>query len=254
MWSWIWSYRIDSHAMNLTARRLLLSVSLFATSVPALLAQTQAELKQRMDLVLEKKEGASVRVVEPNYVFLTGDKLRFRLRSDVNGFLYVLDRGSSGQWRQLFPRDELTQSRRVSAGHDYLIPASGSGWFEVSGPSGYDSVYFLISPIDLGKTLPEGSQSASDSETNDAAALAAATPRCDDELFRSRGECLDSNAGLKPLAKGEALPGKFSDLPVENSRDLIVVDGAKGSTVSSTEPFEAPTIYRFRIAHKIAQK
>ena len=241
--------------MSLGVRRVLLGMSLFATSVPAPFAQTQAELKPRMDLVLEKKEGVSVKVVEPNYVFLTGDKLRFRLRSDVNGFLYVLDRGSSGQWRQLFPRDELTQSRRVSAGHDYLIPASGSGWFEVDGPSGYDNVYFLISPVDLGKTLPGGNQNASSNEANDAAAaLAAATPRCDDELFRSRGECLDSNAGLKPLAKGEALPDKFSDLPVENSRDLILVDGSKGSTVSSTEPFEAPTIYRFRIAHKVAQK
>src|SRR5579884_1900910 len=174
------------------SRGVFLGASLVAIGVAALFAQTQAELKQRMDLLLEKKDGASVKAVEPNYVFLTGDKLRFRLRSDVNGFLYVLDRGSSGQWRQLFPRDELSQSRRVAAGHDYLIPASGSGWFEVSGPSGYDNVYFLISPVDLGKTLPGGNQNASSNEANDAAALAAATPRCDDELFRSRGECLDS--------------------------------------------------------------
>jgi len=34
------------------------------------------------------------------------------------------------------------------------------------------------------------------------------------------------------------------------SRDLIVVDNAKDTSVSSTEPFEGPSIYRFRIAHK----
>jgi len=214
------------------------------------IAQPPAEVNRRVDLLLEKKEGTSVRTVDPNYVFSTGDRIRFRLKSAVNGYLYVMNQGSSGSWQQLFPRDELTQSRRVTNSKQYLVPASGSGWFLVAGPPGYDNVYFLISPVDLGKS-PSGSgaQQPSSAEA-DAAAFATATPRCDDELFRARGECLDKHAGLKPLDRGESLPDKFSQFSAMTSRDLIIVDNAKDTSISSTEPFEGPSIYRFRIAHK----
>ncbi|HEY7303582.1 MAG TPA: DUF4384 domain-containing protein [Bryobacteraceae bacterium] len=213
-------------------------------------AQGQAEVNRRIDLVLEKKEGTSLRTVDPNYVFSGGDKIRFRLKSAVDGYLYVMNRGSSGSWQQLFPRDELAQSRRVTGSKQYLVPASGTGWFQVTGPPGYDNVYFLISPVDLGKSPSGAGRQQSPSAEADAAAFATATPRCDDELFRARGECLDTHAGLKPLDKGEALPDRFSQFSGTTSRDLIVVDKAKDTSISSTEPFEGPSIYRFRIAHK----
>ncbi len=223
---------------------------LLALSPAVIRAQAQAELNHRIDLTLEKKEGASVRTVDPNYVFSAGDKIRFRLKSAVNGYLYVMDQGSSGSWQQLFPRDELAQSRRVASGKQYLVPASGSGWFQVAGPPGYDNVYFLVSPVDLGKSLPNSGRQQQSSTEDPAAAFATATPRCDDELFRTHGECLDTHAGLKPIDKGETLPEKFSQFSVMTSRDLIVVDNSKDTSVSSTEPFEGPSVYRFRIAHK----
>ena len=225
---------------------------LLLTGTSMAVAQSQAEVNRRVDLILEKKEANGVRAVNAEFVFATGDKIRFRFRSAVNGYLYVMDQGSSGTWQQLYPRNELTQSRHILAGKDYLVPASGAGWFEVTGPPGYDNVYFLISPMDLGKTLPATSKPSeeTDSHTEDAAAFATATPRCDDKLFETQGECLDTNAGLKPLGKNEALPKKLSQLPAETSRDLIVVDNPKDTSVSSTEPFAAPSIFRFRIAHK----
>ena len=214
--------------------------------------QNQAEVNRRLDLVLEKKEGNGIRVMSAEFVFARGDKIRFRFRSAVNGYLYVMDKGSSGTWQQLYPRDELTQSRHIASGKDYLVPASGSGWFQVTGPAGYDNVYFLISPMDLGKTLPSADTASTDDASSKAAAdaFATATPRCNDELLQTRGECLDTNAGLKPLGKNEALPDKFAQVPAQTSRDLIVVDNAKDTAVSSTEPFQAPSIFRFRIAHK----
>jgi hypothetical protein len=224
---------------------------LFLTAIAFGNGQGQAEVNHRIDLVLEQKLGSSVRTVDPNYVFSTGAKVRFRLKSAVNGFLYVMDQGSSGKWQQLFPRDELAQSREVGAGKNYLIPASGAGWFQVSGPPGYDNVYFLVSPMDLGKTLPNGGhQENSSTAAADAAAFATATPRCDDELFRTHGECLDAHAGLKPIEKGESLPDRLPAMQGATSRDLIIVDNSKDTSISSTAPFDGPAIYRFRIAHK----
>ncbi len=216
-------------------------------------AQKEAPLNHRIDLVLEKKDGTSAQKMDPTHVFAEGDLIRFRLKSGVNGFLYVINQGSSGKFEQLFPRAGENQDRAVKAGREYVIPDSETGWFRIQAPAGYETVYFLISPMDLGKSLPSGApggQSSSEQQQADMKAFETATPRCDDEVFRSRGECVDSNAGLKPVQQGERMPEKLSQVPVMTSRDMVVVKESNDTTVSSTEPFEAPVIYHFRIAHK----
>lgn len=218
--------------------------------------QTQAKLNRRYDLILEKKDGTTARVMDPAHVFEEGDLIRFRLRPGVNGYLYVLNHGSSGKYEQLFPRIGQSEGREVHNGHDYVIPDSESGWFKIAGPPGYEIVYFLISPLDLGRSLfahaPEeqAQQNAnSHAETPEEKAFESATPRCDDELFRARGECLDTKAGLKPVAPGEALPSNLPQVSA-GSRDLVVVKESNDTSVSSTEPFDAPVVYHFKIAHK----
>lgn len=222
-------------------------------------AQKGAALNPRVDLILEKKEGNTVRQMDPTHVFAEGDWIRFRVRSGINGFLYVMNRNSSGKYEQLFPRTGGSPERSVKAGKEYVVPDSEGGWFRVQAPAGYETVYFLVSPMDLGKSLPadapgnEGTgEPHESSEQHEVAAdaFATATPRCDDELFRARGECLDTSAGLKPVLPGEKLPVKFAQVPTVTSRDLVVVKESNDTSVSSTEPFDAPVIYHFRIAHK----
>lgn len=225
---------------------------LLAFSVHVTEAQKQAVLNPRVDLVLEKKEGNSARPMDPAHVFAEGDFIRFRMRSGVTGFLYVINRGSSGKYQQLFPADQDNQNRSIKAGKEYLVPDSNAGWFRVEAPAGYENVYFLISPMDLGKSLPAGTQvpESADEQRPATDPFATATPRCDDDLFRARGECLDTGAGLKPLKQGEKLPETLSQVPAATSRDLVVVKGSNDTSVSSTEPFDAPVIYHFKIAHK----
>jgi hypothetical protein len=201
------------------------TLTLFALLAAGAGAQTEARLNRRVDLVLEKKEGTAIRAMDPGHVFAEGDWIRFRLRPGVDGFLHVINQGSSGRFEQLFPRPGEQQSKFVKAGKEYVIPDSDKGWFRIQGPAGYETVYFLVSPKKMEQALPD---SAADTK-----AFATATPRCDDEVFRARGECLDDTAGLKPT-----------------SRDLVVVKDSNDISVSSTEPFESPLVYRFRIAHK----
>jgi hypothetical protein len=229
---------------------------LFFVCSAAALAQTQAKLNRRYDLILEKKDGSSPRTMDPAHIFEQGDLIRFRLRPGVNGFLYVLNHGSSGKYEQLFPRAGASQDREVRMAHDYIIPDSDSGWFRIQGPAGYETVYFLISPMDLGRSLyPHAheeqapSKEPTHTETPDDKAFESATPRCDDELFRARGECLDTKAGLKPVQPGETLPSNLPPVSV-GSRDLVIVKGSSDTAVSSTEPFDTPVVYHFKIAHK----
>jgi len=219
-------------------------------------AQTEAKLNRRYDLILEKKDGNAIKVMDPGHIFSDGDFIRFRLRPGVNGYLYVLNHASSGNYEQLFPRAGEVESREVRAGRDYLIPDSETGWFKIEGPAGYETVYFLISPMDLGKNLfPHAAEEQPASKANtaqseaDRKAFESATPRCDDELFRTRGACLDSKAGLKPVEPGEALPPSLPAVSV-GSRDLVVIKNSNETAVSSTEPFDAPVVYHFKVAHK----
>jgi hypothetical protein len=75
-------------------------------------------------------------------------------------------------------------------------------------------------------------------------------PRCNDAVFKARGECVDTDAGPKVVAPGEALPRDL--LPMTNgaSRDLKFTNNSSGSTVSSGAPMSGPVVYEFLLAHQ----
>jgi hypothetical protein len=75
-------------------------------------------------------------------------------------------------------------------------------------------------------------------------------PRCDDSIFRARGECIDSSAGLRPIPETDELPENLKGVPRAKSRELIIMRKEDSSTVSSPVPLTEPVIYQFRLAHK----
>ena len=102
-----------------------------------------------MEIVLEKKTGDVVQAMAAGHVFQAGDVLRFRLRPAFDGFLYVTDLGTSGKSSLLFPRQETGSDNRIEHSREYVVPATPDGWFEVSGPPGYETLYFVMSPVAL---------------------------------------------------------------------------------------------------------
>jgi hypothetical protein len=197
-----------------------------------------------MEITLERQQGANWVVVDPGFVFATGDRLRFRFRADFNGYLYVMDYGTSGKYSLLFPREETGEDNRIEAGKEYRIPATES-WFRVDGPPGHDLVYWLVSPLPLAQgaagipVLPKDRQPPK-----------TLLPRCDDSIFRARGLCIDSSAGLRPVPEAEELPENLRDIPRARSRELIIVKKGESTLVSVPATLTGPVIYEFRLAHK----
>ena len=79
-------------------------------------------------------------------------------------------------------------------------------------------------------------------------------PRCNDEIFKSRGDCVDPNAGPKRVEPSATLPGPvrdlFGDSPSENvSRDLNFTQKSSSSVVTSVSPMSGPVVYEFLLAH-----
>lgn len=211
-----------------------------------------------MEIVLEKKTGDMVQAMDAGHVFKTGDILRFRLRPAFDGFLYVTDLGTSGKSSLLFPGQETGSDNRIDHTREYVVPATPDGWFEVSGPAGYETLYFVMSPVALaGGSVPGAAPNAA---PNPNQGIPQGTPpptmhpRCNDAIFKSRGDCVDPNAGPKRVDPSATLPGPvrdlFGDSSSENaSRDLNFTKKSSSSVVTTVSPMSGPVVYEFLLAH-----
>jgi hypothetical protein len=176
-----------------------------------------------MEILLEKEDHGKAIVMEPGHVFETGDHLRFRFTPNFSGTLFVTDRGTSGAYTLLFPKEDTGTNDQIEAGKAYLLPTPDKGWFRVTGPPGHDVVYFVVTSA---KAMPAPHlPPPGDAPPN-------MTPRCNDELFRARGDCIDLSAGAK------------------GARDLFIIRKDKASVISSPEPTDGPVTYEFHVAHK----
>jgi hypothetical protein len=222
---------------------------LFALVPQAIPATPQTGNVSLISIVLEKKLGDQVQTVDPTHVFTGGDTVRFRLRPAVDGFLYVMDLNTSGKYEVLFPRPETGNDNRIAKGHDYIMPATSNGWFEITGPAGRETIYFVLSPIEL--TIGQMQNRATQNLPPQGIAPSSMQPRCDDAVFKARGECTDSGAGPKAVGPNEPLPREITQATAGNgsSRDLKFTSDGASATVTTDSPLAGPVVYEFLLSH-----
>jgi len=204
----------------------------------------KADEVQRIKLVVERQDASAWKTVDSALVFAAGDKLRFRVSSTFAGYLYVMNHGTSGAYELLFPRSDTGADNSIEAGKQYVVPAA-QGWFKVTGPQGHDIVYWVISPVKLGnevRPLPPP-------PPNPGLPLSF-RPRCDDAIFKSRGDCVDTSAGVKPLKEGETVPKNLDGLATPTPRELLFIQENGATVVSSPAPLTGPVVYELRLAHR----
>jgi hypothetical protein len=211
--------------------------------------QSLSQGPQRLEIVLEKREDRNWRAVDPGWVFEQNDRVRFRARANFDGYLYVMNRSTSGRYSLLFPGEETGRKNQIEAGREYLVPAT-EGWFRIAGPAGHEIVYWLVSPVEL---QGEGSIKPYiplPSPPKPAKAPPHLTPRCDDTILRARGDCVDSSAGLKAIPEKEPLPENLAGLANPASRELVFVRQPNASVVAAPAALKGPVVFEFRLAHK----
>ena len=231
-------------------KRKFAAIAAFAMLAAATAAGQTKKLAQgpnRIEITLERLEDITWRAVEPGLVFDTGDRVRFRFRANFDGYLYVMDQATSGNYETLFPREDTGEQNRIEAGQEYVVPATTQGLFRITGPPGYDVLYWLVTPLSLGaapkyQPLPPPPKSGP--------VPPRLTPRCDDTIFKARGECVDSSAGPKGVKPAEKLPENLSGVPGAASRELMFIREQNSSVVASPAPIAGPVIYEFRVAHR----
>jgi Domain of unknown function (DUF4384) len=227
--------------------RRFLPLALFGFAVISCLAQSATDA-QRIDVSLERREGAAWKGVPPGFVFKNGDRLRFRVRANFDGFLYVMNYGTSGQYSNLFPREETGRQNQLQSGREYQVPATEAS-FRVEGPPGFDTVYWVMTPLKVDGSashpayVPLAPPPPNPLPQN-------LKPRCDDSILRARSQCIDSSAGPRNIAPDEPLPANLSGIARAKSRDLVILNQAEGTSISSPARLDGPFIYKFRVAHE----
>src|ERR1035438_10237334 len=102
----------------------LASALCLAAALAAPQSRTMTEGAHRMELVLERLDRDTWRVIDPGLVLAQGDRVRFKFRTNFDGYLYVMNQSTSGTYEQLFPRDETGQENRIDASRESQIPAT----------------------------------------------------------------------------------------------------------------------------------
>jgi hypothetical protein len=214
---------------------------LWFTLVAAGVCLAQApEPAQRIEVRLERNRGGAVEQLPPDFVCDNGDLVRFRFKLSFDGYLYVANLATSGKYSQLFPSSQATNNR-VEKGREYVLPAGDTGWFRLDAPAGYEMVYWLVSRVRLSERRNPAPPDTAGS------AAPAITPRCDDALFRARGDCIDRSAGARAIRSKDELPPPLADL---RPRELDLTTAGNTTAVTAQGEGDEPFIYAFRLAHR----
>jgi hypothetical protein len=225
------------------AAALCLAAALGSPQTPQTRTMTQAG--HRMELVLERLDRDTWRAIDPGLVLAQGDRVRFKFRTNFDGYLYVMNQSTSGTYEQLFPRPETGQDNAISASKEYQVPATSAA-FRIAGPAGYETVYWLVTPARLNDTAPRYQPPPAAK-----AAPPVLIPRCDDTILKSRGDCVDPSAGPKLVPRGEPLPQNLAAPEIgREQRDLLFLRQKNTAVISSPVPLAGPVIYEFRLAHR----
>ena len=210
-------------------------------------SRTMTQGPHRMEITLERHGSGGWSTIDPGLVLAQGDQVRFRFRTNFDGYLYVTNQSSSGAYQQLFPLRETGQDNHVLANKDYQVPATAMV-FTIAGPPGYETVYWLVTPARLSEAPPRTPPAPQDYKPPPSTGTL--TPRCDDTIWRARGDCIDNSAGPKLVPRGEQLPQSLAGAADKTSRDLFFMRQNDKAVISSPVPLPGPVVYEFRLAHK----
>jgi hypothetical protein len=87
--------------------------------------------------------------VDPSKEFHSGDRIRFAFEANIDGYLYVAQQGSSGNWDVLFPNPDINGGlNKVTRHREYEVPRGD--WFQLDTNVGTERLFVFLSrePMD----------------------------------------------------------------------------------------------------------
>jgi len=114
----------------------------------------------RYTLIYRANPTDAPRVAPPSRVFQTGERVKLQVESNVDGYLYIFMKGSSGKETLIYPDDRINNGRNeIRSWQKVTVPANG--WFQITEQAGEDSLLLVVSRTPL---LNEAERKAKDDE------------------------------------------------------------------------------------------
>jgi hypothetical protein len=116
------------------------STSSSASGLPA--SGLQPGVRYWIELVYP--DDAEMHRVNADRVFRSGERIRIHYTPNYDGYLFVMQKGSSGQTSLLFPSQFGTNQNLLRAGQDHAVPAQG--WFRFDTTPGLEQLQVVFFP------------------------------------------------------------------------------------------------------------
>lgn len=118
---------------------------------------------------IELHRNNQVQKVSNKFKFQDGDRIRFHVKSNIDGYAYILlTSGSRGEQSVLFPDESTSDDNRVKRSRDYVLPEVGYLTFDEN--PGSEKVTLLLS------RTPINAQAYLDKPTEEPTLIASAIP------------------------------------------------------------------------------
>lgn len=115
------------------------------------LEQPKQQLNTGLRYYIELVRDGKMQKVNNKVAFRSGDKIRFHVQSNIDGYAYILLKsGSKGDRSVLFPAPYRSEDNRVKRGHDYALPTQGMLAFDAN--PGLEKLSLLLSRTPLDAT------------------------------------------------------------------------------------------------------
>jgi hypothetical protein len=152
-------------------------------------------------------ENGKLRSVNSLHLFKNGDKIRFRMLPNINGYAYVvMVEGTSGKSKLLFPLSNKSKAQ-VLAGKQYTMPAQG--YFQFDDKPGIEKLRVVVS------RQPQPLESLLQNKTEQKIVVIAQSS-APDSIIEDEKESTISAVG-----KAEETPLEFTTIP-EGAEDSVL--------------------------------
>jgi hypothetical protein len=115
------------------------------TPAPPLSITKSPYLGLRYSLLQPDSDGR-LHEVDPDKIFRTGDKLHLKFRSNNSAYLYLIHRGSVGDWQVLYPSAEISNgNNHLNAGEELVVPGGTQEDFVFDKDPGEEKIFAVLS-------------------------------------------------------------------------------------------------------------
>ena len=105
----------------------------------------QARVTLRYQVLRRREDGQFAGVDPTNTMFRSGDKIRLAVQANREGYVYIVQKGSTGRWGILFPSESQSAQGRIPAFQFCEFPRSAGSSFGFDEHPGAEEVYIGFS-------------------------------------------------------------------------------------------------------------